>query len=53
MASRMKASSRLQVVAIPGANHGLEMERAEESLEILRELTVLYKDVLLGGGYQA
>lgn len=47
MASRMKASSRLQVVAIPGANHGLEMERAEESLEILRELTVLYKDILL------
>lgn len=46
LVSRLKASNRLKVVAIAGANHGLETERAEESLEILRELTVIYIDVL-------
>ncbi|WP_178024126.1 alpha/beta hydrolase [uncultured Paenibacillus sp.] len=46
LASRLKASNQLKVVAIAGANHGLETERAEESLEILRELTVIYIDVL-------
>lgn len=53
LASRLTASNRLKIVSIPGANHVLETARAEESLEILRGLTVLYKDVLLGGGYQA
>ena len=49
LASRLKASDRLKIVPIPGANHGLETGRVEESLDILRELTVIYKEVLLGG----
>jgi len=49
LASRLKASDRLKIVPIPGANHGLETGRVEEREDILRELTVIYKEVLLGG----
>lgn len=53
LASRLKASNRLKVVAIPGANHSLETERVDESLEIMRELNVIYRDVLREAEHRA